>query len=230
MLPSYDPLLGDNASSTDSLEVQIRAHLFLTWAEIAFAQEAVCNEVRHEAKAAKKVGGNLAPFMDGELRASILAITSAAFCLEAFAFELESLPGAESARQNARSMVEKARQESRKGRVPDDKLVLSYLKAGYNLDETATKTWPNDLRALYHTRGDAVHFKAKFHKPKSESFYGYGSSVHATFSRTAARRAVNTMVKVLTTCLANPTPASEPLKDWTEAAVKKLVSSRANDR
>jgi hypothetical protein len=145
-LPSDDKQFTDYGRGDDrSLEVQIRTHLFLTWAEIAVAQEGACNEVRQRARAAKKAGENLSPYMNAELKPSLLAVTSAAFCLETFAFELESLPQAGAARRSARSMVEKERQESETGEVSDDKLVLSYLRAGYNLDENATKTWPNDL-------------------------------------------------------------------------------------
>jgi hypothetical protein len=209
--------------------------MFLTWAEIALAQEAICNGVRHRAKAAKKAGENLSPFMEEEFRAALVAVTSAAFCLEAFAGELRSVPATPGVVEYLDSRRGKKPEPSDEAQPPGEdpqshERVLNWLKASYNLDAKTTATWLNELRSLYRMRNNAVHFKAKFHAPRRRSFYGTGSSVYAAFTRESARQAVNTMLKVMTTCLDNTTPLTEPIREMTEGAVNKLARTRANDR
>ena len=175
--------------------ILMKHHAWITWAEIAIDHEAEARRVRFLKPAE-------------EFRPGLVAITAAAFALDAFYGVAEQLvpdPGTES---------------------PRGAVVAERLKQGVAGGPKAY-TWPLRIKALFKTRREAVHFGEAAAPPvMHDALNSHVSPEVFSWRLEAAQDAVDLVLEVFETWVENP---SKLTKDWAAAyghAVAGLVRRR----
>ncbi len=186
-------------------ELLIRHHGWYTWAEIAIEQEAVARRAR----ATNPVN---------EFRPSLMAMTAAAFALDALygvGQQLIPPPGGTSP---------KNRPSRRPPRGPQ---VAELLKRGVSPGKLA-RSCPERITALYDTRDDAVHFGEE----DAEPVFHPALSSHVApeifeWRFEAAEEAVDLLLEVLTKWAHNPSRHTKTWAGGAREAVDLLVDGWA---
>jgi hypothetical protein len=190
------------------LSIQIRTHLWVSWARVAITHEAVALAAR---KPAQQPGTNLSLVLEQEGDAGLVGICAAAFALEALSRELEELnllPAAILAKWANKSP--KMREKT-----------MEVLKATVGV----TNLWGRELRWLFRIRGESVHYTGSFQAPQPHPF-GTNAPSQITYRAENTTRAVNLLLGILERCRDKPKPGARQWSQEAQGIITQLIGSR----
>jgi hypothetical protein len=179
-----------------------------TWVEIAIRHERLSLDARHDAEAAEAGSESMSEAFSREFKAALVAVTAAAFALDAF-YNVVRVQG----------QVPEPRRDKKYRRL------LAILAEGFALTDKQLETWRPQVRDLYHLRNAAVHHESKFRPsyehPTKKSHVGYE---HTQYTCEAASKGVDLALELLSTCIASGDPTWPELDAWASRASHVPVS------
>jgi hypothetical protein len=218
--PSCGSSRRDATAQPGVIKAKVRIHpitfllgheAWVTWTEIAVAHE----DFSWRARKSLEATGDAAE-MEKEFRPALIAITAAAFALDALyqaAKKLKDFPLPPKGRRRGRR---------RWGRI------FETLKRGVAHGGT-TAPWPPEFKWLFNRRDESVHFVAEARAPvphPSPALATHVAHEMGTWSAESATRAVNLLLDVLEAWAQDPTGPNEKwAADWA-GRVQRLVDSR----
>jgi hypothetical protein len=189
------PTLGHEARLWP-VSIRTRHHAWNTWAMIAIDHENFAAEAREAAPV-------------DELRPALVAITAAAFALDAFYDVAGNYVDAAVSAKSSRGAK-----------------VAERLKRGVGPGKLA-QDWPERIQALFELRREAVHSARKSWNP-SRMRLSARTSIRATsVGASKATGAVDLLLEVLTGWADHPSAASAPWADSNRPLVTILMARRA---
>ena len=198
------------AASGGAVTVTIAGNFWLTWSEVALEHARAANEARARAVAAPDGSSEMGEAFHDELKAGLVATTSAAFAVDAWYIEVKD-------RVALPTHVTDA--WSKPGARPTRAAyVLETLKAGFALGAAASR-WGRELKELYALRDGVVHFRSVAHEPQPHpTGKSNVSRQNVVYSAEAAVAAAELAVDVVSVCLTSARPELTGLKAWCDRA------------
>ena len=199
-----------------SLSIQIRTHLWISWARIALKHETTAVAVRQEMQHADADQSRL---LEREADAGLDGICAAAFALEAVSRELRDLEAVPQTTLNA----------WRAKGVAADSFVLEVLKHAVD-PRGLVNVWKRELKWLFDMRGKSVHYEGAFQPPEAHPLGMNVAPSQVTYSADQTTRAVDLLLGILERCRDRPKP---PVKQWSQdmrGAVNELIGRRGQAR
>ena len=193
-------------SAVGSVGIAMKHHLWGTWSEIAIANERAAWRIR--IKALKHA--TPAKFMGDEMKPSLIAITAAAFALDALYGALKPICGDPVTSKDAKGWQH----------------VLETFGHGFKLGRKASQWQPKFGSLFSAARDPAVHAKEAFATPVPHPLGGHAAPIYRTYSPKKAKEAVNLLMDVLDTLTSNPGPTTGPWASGARATVDRLLKTR----
>jgi len=200
------------AVSAGSVSLQIRTHLWISWARIALKHEAMAQAARQEMQQA---GAEHSRLLDREADAGLVGICAVAFALEALYRELDEL-GMVPARMLA---------AWKRNRLSDDKQILELLKLAVD-PNGLVNGWKRELAWLFGVRGSSVHYRGSFEAPQPHPLGTNVAPSQITYSAENATRAVDLLLSILERCRDKPKPAARAWSQSMRGAIEDLIGRR----
>ncbi|MGH3130042.1 MAG: hypothetical protein ACRDNX_04425 [Gaiellaceae bacterium] len=202
---TIDPATGELGGS--GIVPALRTDIFDHWLLIA-EQASVESERVHEDAVETPLDDNegFSKALEREFRASLVAVVSAAFAIEAF----------------YRSVLEHA-PETRVEAGTQDARIFETLKRAFALPAAQHRAIRENIRVIFRLRDQAVHPHATWVKPVRHPVFNVG--MEPRFVNYRAEHAVNALLlarKVIAFCLRKPKPKYVDLVAWCEP-LKDLV-------
>ncbi|WP_159048040.1 hypothetical protein [Streptomyces sp. WM6378] len=188
------------ASTAEELSMEITAHLWLRWAEIAIDQALTARRVRSEP--VQPGGGKIPGSVVREFQASMCAVAAASFSLDAL-FGSTGVPPS----------IRKWWPGKRPNRPT---AIREALKRAFDTGPVNT-TWVAEFSWLFDLRDAAVHAEAV---PKPSRLHPRGmrtAQEHVDYSAESAARAVELALGVLLWCIDHPKRGVPEAVRWAEA-------------
>jgi hypothetical protein len=201
------------------VQVRIKSHFWIDWAEIAIQNEAAARGAREEIAPEDPSKG-----LQAEKHAGMIAVSASAHALDALYGELRDrvpLP------DWLRAAWAKKKAETGRG-SPRHSVIVETLKLGFTLGKAAAD-WPARFEWLFDLRDAAVHFEEDFHEPVPHPLGTSTAVSDVSYSLESAERAVDVVLEVLTTCVASPRSKLPFVVKWAGdmgPAVQRLTSMR----
>lgn len=189
----------DGLSIADTVSIQIKHSLWMTWAGIAIDHEREAWRVRVEPGSSLQPGQRI----DDELKSALQAITAAALAIDALYGAVKDLIAVPPVTRTAWE----CNRTSRHSRI------LETLKGGLDVGELGS-IWAKELDWLFEVRGGAVHYQETFGDVVSHPIVGDAAPIYATYAPEEARRAVDLMLGVLGAAADKPRANQTDLGTW----------------
>lgn len=208
----------------ESVSIKIRTHFWLVWAEIAIEHEKAAAQARAAALEHHANRNYVGDATNQESHAALVAVTSAAFSLEAFANAL----GEKISRSMKREVETSESLRVRDTRGPARHTrILEILKVAFVIrGREGGGEWADELTWLFQARGHAVHYQESW-GPTTPHPVGVNVAPDSVrYSLESARRAVNLILEIYGKCVAAP---RESVRLWIEPfkeSVSRLESLR----
>jgi hypothetical protein len=200
------------AVSAGSVSIQMRTHLWISWARIALKHEAMAHAARQEMQQA---GADQSRLLQQEADAGLVGICAAAFALEAVYRELDEL-----------GMVPAATLAAWKtNRLSDDKQILELLKLAVD-PKGLVNVWKRELAWLFDVRGSSVHYRGSFEAPQPHPLGTNVAPSQIIYSAERATRAVNLLLGILERCRDKPKPVARGWSQGMRGAIDDLIRGR----
>jgi hypothetical protein len=199
-------------ASAGSVSLQIRTHLWISWARIALKHEAMAHRAGQEMQ---QPGANHSRLLEREADAGLVAICAAAFALEALYRELDELgvvPAVTLAAWKA-------------NRLSDDKQILELLKLAVD-PKGLVNSWQRELAWLFGVRGSSVHYRGSFEAPQPHPLGTNVAPSQITYSAENATRAVDLLLGILERCRDKPKPTTRAWSQSMRGAIEDLISRK----
>jgi hypothetical protein len=194
----HDRALGD-------VTVRVASNFWIKWAEIALEHAGAAKDARRRADEASAGSRERSEAFGDELGAGLVAVTSAAFAIDAWYKAIERMVALP---PHLIAAWSKCGAPSRSAKV------METLRAGFNLGSAGSR-WGRAIKDLYRLRDHAVHFESVFHEaqphPTGKSNV---SRENVIYSADAAANAADLAVDVVTVCMASPRPMNPDLRKW----------------
>jgi hypothetical protein len=202
---------------TGSLSIQMRTHLWISWARIAAKHEVEAHAVRREMQ---QPGANQSSLLLREADASLDGICAAAFALEALSREVAELGAI------PQSTVDGWRQKRKEGRGPSAEDVTLEVLAQTFETVGLHGTWRAELEWLFKMRDSSVHYEGLFEAPKLHPLGMNMAPAQADYSAENVKRAVGLLLDILEQCRDRPKPPSRAWSRDMRGAIDQLVAGR----
>jgi hypothetical protein len=199
---------------TGSLSLQIRTHLWISWARIALKHETAAHTARQEMQQSDVDQSRL---LEREGDAGLDGICAAAFALEALSRELVPLGAI------PQSTVEKWRQQE--DRPKAENVALEVLSQTFDA-RGLVADWRTELEWLFEMRDSSVHYEGLFEPPKLHPVGMNVSPAQAAYSAENTTRAVNLLLGILERCRDRPKPPSRAWSPEMRGAIDQLIGGR----
>jgi hypothetical protein len=197
---------------TGSLSLQIRTHLWTSWARIAIKHEAAARTARREMQ---QPAANQSQLLEREADAGLDGICAAAFALEALSRELVELGVVPQPTLSA---------WANKG-LSADKVILEVLKHAVD-PRGLVVTWKRELAWLFTVRGSSVHYEGVFEPPQAHPLGMHVAPAQVTYSAENSTRGVDLLMSILERCRDKPKPATKQWSQDMRGAVNQLAGRR----
>jgi hypothetical protein len=189
-------------SVTGSIQVLMKTHLWVRWAEIALAQRALARQGRQALLTQQATGSSLD--ITAEWDPAIISVAGSSHAIDAFygeAKEFIAVPDA----------LAQAWEKNRTGRP---ERIQETLKLGFQIGRHARR-WKTEFDWLFDLRDAAVHHTSDAAPSVPHPVLPTNVSPEVRdYSVEAADRAVQLMLEVFATCLSSPRPALAELTKW----------------
>jgi hypothetical protein len=202
-----------SAEQAGSLSIQIRTHLWVSWARVAITHEAVALAAR---KPAQQPGANLSLVLEREGDAGLVGICAAAFALEALSRELEELGLLPAATVAAWGTM---------GRPDAAAATLEVLKVSVD-PKGMVNLWKQELSWLFQIRGASVHYQGSFQPPQPHPLGTNVAPSQITYSAENTTRAVDLLLGILEQCRDRPKPGARQWSQEAQGIITQLIGSR----
>lgn len=197
--------LGSMAGTGGAVAVQVSTDLWMTWVEIAIEEAHRTQQARDSVNAAAP--SDLAVALLGELKRAVVAVTAAAFAIDAWYIAVSpfiSLPP-DLVSAWSRSKPRHA------GRM------LETLKHGFALGPAGAR-WGKAMRQAFKLRDAAVHHTSRLQTPGPHpSGRSHVASENRTYTAEQATASADFAIEVVSTCIASPRASNLPLSQWCAA-------------
>jgi hypothetical protein len=191
--------LADRGQANDGLQIMIIHALWVQWGEIAVEREASAREARALLVAQHRHGQAYGSAFDAEFTASLVAVSAVAHALDAMYGQL---------------ITETIRAAGPKSGVGREAHIRECLKRRFDTGKR-DRHWVAEFGWLFGLRDAAVHARVELLPPAAHpSGIGRSGQMTADYSTDAAMRAVDLLIDVFTTCVANPKPNDQEAKNW----------------
>ena len=210
------------ARSSGSTAVQLKHSLWVTWSELAIEHEAAAWRARSRALSASGPADR-SGLMEDEFRASIQAVTTAAFALDALHVPVKAIAKRAAAGQAGSGPREGARREA---------VIREALKAVFLVGKLNNR-WVQEFSWLFSLRDGAVHYGESAEDPASHPLGLSVSKAHSTYCAKAAKQAVDLLLEVLHSAAEQPRPNLKDAVKWSadvKPSVRKLDELRARSQ
>jgi hypothetical protein len=192
--------------------IQMRTHLWISWARIALKHEAMAHAARQEMQ---QPGVDQSRLLEREADAGLVGICAAAFALEALYRELDEA-----------GMVPAATLAAWKtNRLSDDKQILELLKLAVD-PKGLVNSWKRELAWLFGVRGSSVHYRGSFEAPQPHPLGTNVAPSQIAYSAEHATRAVDLLLGILKRCRDKPKPATRTWSQSMRGAIEDLIGRR----
>ena len=204
--------LADAAALDDeSPTIRVLDNLWLSWVIIAAQQAGIaCAARERSVRDASEMGTAIGD----EFAASLVAVTSSAFSLEALSNYFREHLGVVIADEVTRAR----KAESESGRVPAFARVVDAIRTGSHHEGLRSEDWEADVEHLFDLRNDVVHFRAEWHgttpHPNGQTNV---SPSHAVYAAEVAARSVDLAIDTIAACLQRPRPECSEVVTWAES-------------
>lgn len=210
------------ARSSGLPTAQLKHSLWATWSELAIEHEAAAWGARSRALSASGPADRSEP-MEDEFRASLQAVTTAAFALDALHVPVKAIAERAGAGQAGSGPGRGARREA---------ILREALKAVFLVGRLNNR-WVREFKWLFNLRGGAVHYGESAEDPAPHPLGLSVSKAHSTYRAEAATRAVDLLMEVLHSAAEQPRPNLKDAVKWSadiKPSVRKLDGLRAPSR
>ncbi len=198
---------------TGGLSILMSSALWIQWGSIAIDRERRARAARSQLVALHRHGQPYGDTLVVELDASIVAVSAAAHALDALYGQL---------------ITDAIRAAGPKGKGREAH-IRECLKRRFKTGRRDV-AWVQEFDWLFKLRDAAVHAEVKLLPPVAHpSGIGNSGQVSADYSAEAAMRAVDLLIDVLETCIANPKPGDKDAKAWANdyrSSVETLAMQR----
>jgi hypothetical protein len=201
----------------DSMQVEARTILWISWARIAVQHEAMARAV---AQAIQRPGADQSHLLEQEAEAGMISVCGAAFALEALSRELSELGAIPQA------TLDRWREKRKKGQGPAAENVTCEVLAQTIDARGLVTTWRGELGWLFDLRDSSVHYEGALAPLESHPLGVNVAPSQVAYSAENATRAVDLLLKILERCRDKPKP---PARDWSygmHGAVDELADRR----
>jgi hypothetical protein len=199
-------------ATAGGLSIQIRTHLWISWARISLKHEAMAHAARQEMR---QPGADQSRLLEREADAGLVGISAAAFALEALYRELDVLGVVPAATLAA----------WKKNRLSDDKQILELVKLAVD-PKGLVRVWTRELAWLFGVRGSSVHYRGSFEAPQPHPLGTNVAPSQITYSAENATQAVDLLLGVLERCRDKPKPATRGWSQDMRGAADELIGRR----
>jgi hypothetical protein len=182
-----------------TVEVSIRSHFWLQWAEIALQH---ASEARSERELELGIdrsipdpGNSFAHALGRETKAAMISISASAHAIDAWYGAIRDLV----------PLPAHLRTGWTNQKPPRPARILETLKLGFSLGKAGTN-WVNEFAWLFEVRDAAVHFKESDRATAAHPTGTHTSQENVTYSLEGAVRAVRFLHDVLSTSRRSPKP------------------------
>jgi hypothetical protein len=185
--------------------IGIKHHAWFSWLQIAIEHEALAWQARREWQ--NDPQGEHP--MEQEFKPALIATTSVAFALDALYAVIKELVPPVQASSRWAAAAEVLKRATKDGRT--------------------SSRWPQEFKALFADRGNAVHFGESFKTPARHPRGTNVAPEYVTWSPETASRAVDVGLGVLESLIQQPQPH---MRQWAEdyrGVVQNLVRQRQGD-
>jgi hypothetical protein len=206
--------LTDSVGVTDSISVEIRTHVWISWARIALKHEAMARATKREMQ---QPGADHLRLLEQEADAGLDGICAAAFALEALSRELSELGTIPEATLKAWRDAENR---------PKAKDVILEVVAQTIDTRRLYTSWRGELEWLFDLRDSSVHYEGAFAPPEPHPLGMNVAPSQVAYSAENATQAVDLLLGILERCRDKP---KAPARDWSRGmggAVDELVGRR----
>ncbi len=201
----------------DSMQVEARTILWISWARIAVQHEAIAIAA---APAMRQPGADQSRLLEREAEAGMVSICAAAFALEVLSREISELGAIPQA------TLDGWREKRKQGKGPAAEDVTCEVLA-QTIDARGLVTgWRQELGWLFDLRGSSVHYEGALASLEPHPLGMNVAPSQVAYSAENATRAVDLLLKILERCRDKPKP---PARDWSQGlhgAVDELVDRR----
>lgn len=178
-----------------SMEIEVTSHLWLRWVDIAIDRETEAQRARTMAYADRtNRGSDFATGIETECNASMQAVVSAAFALEAFHKAVQRLLTSPLPRQPSASLN-----------------VLQSLTNGFQISGMFIQQWQQDIPVLFDSRNNVVHYSEQ---PGLQPTHPLGmptSRLHAEYTIEKSNHSLDLVLEIFSTCVSQPNPTHKAL-------------------
>jgi hypothetical protein len=187
-------------ATAGSASVQIASSFWMKWFEIAAEHSRMALEARARAEQAEAGSQEMGEAFGEELKASLVAVTAAAFAIDAWYIAVKPMIPPQQVAEDA-------------GRAAR---VIETLKAGFSLGPAAAR-WGSQIKALYRLRDGVVHHTSTFSETQPHpTGLSNVAKENAVYTAERAAWTVDLAVDVMTRCLTAPRSQYSDLVDWCE--------------
>jgi hypothetical protein len=206
-------LTADGQASLNLVEVSLDTHPY--WIRVAMRNE-IDSQLAHDQlllAIEAEDEANKAGLLLAEFEASMVAVTSAAFSVDAFYASVKERAPVDQSVQDAWLSNGTARH----------KQIAETLRLSFELGDDVFEQMRVQLRDLYRFRDWAVHPPAEFRQPQMHRDIGSGVEWRfVAFTAENARAATNAAVRIVVHTLRRPRAKHAGLKDWAPGQVKRM--------
>lgn len=201
--------------------IQIKHHIWISWAEIAIGQEKSAQAARAAGLAAHVVAGDIAPHIAAETHAAMQSVAACAHSIDGL------YGGVKPIIPLSPNVVDawNANRASRHCRIRET------FARGFRLQTGVPKAWKGEFTWLFGIRDDEVHFEERFQcTVPHPALPTQVSPEMAIYSLESARRATSLMQNVFEQLLrpgAGRTAETEKYAVAMDATKTRLISLRA---
>lgn len=210
-------------TSSESVSVVVTTHLWLRWADIAIQREHEARSARSKANATKAGGGSdFVVAIDNELDASMQAIVSAAFAIDAFYSAVKphiTIPPVTGQAWEKNGTARHAR-------------IIETLKAGFQTHGTGSQKWTK-LKSLFKLRDGVVHYPESANNQLQHPLGIPLSPLHVAYRLEEAELSLDLMLEIFELCISNPRLQNRALQEYVKNignSVQQRVQIRAASR
>jgi hypothetical protein len=185
---------------------KIASHFWVSWTDVAIEHARMAGKARQRAVEAPDGSPAMGKAFDGELKAALVAITAAAFAVDAWFGAVK--PMIPLPPHLLAAWTKSGARPSRAARVSET------LNAGFAVGPVAAR-WGRQLKWLYALRDGAVHHDSLFVEaaphPSGKSNV---SRENAVYTAEASVAAADLALQIVTRCIGSPRPALFDLVKW----------------
>jgi hypothetical protein len=206
--------LAEGLGSVPQVSIEMRTHLWISWARISLKHEAMAHAARQEIQ---QPGADQSRLLEREADAGLDGICAAAFALEAFSRELSEL--------GAIPQETVAAWRDAEDRPKAKNVALEVL--AQTIDTRGLYTsWRGELEWLFDLRDSSVHYEGAFAPPEPHPLGMNVAPSQVAYSAENVTRAVDLLLGILERCRDRPKP---PARKWSQdmrGAVNELIGRR----